>query len=78
MGGTDAWGNRTQKYHQLAEIETTNNTTQYLELTGLSTNYAMLEFTFTGWFGWILYCATVGIFCFQYWPFQNILANCKW
>lgn len=49
MGGTDAWGNRTQKYHQLAEIETTNNTTQYLELTGLSTNYAMLEFVFTGW-----------------------------
>ena len=49
MGGVDAWGNRTQKYHQLGEVETTNNTTQYLELTGLNTSYAMLEFTFTGW-----------------------------
>ena len=49
MGGVDAWGNTTQKYHQLGEVETTNNTTQYLELTGLNTSYAMLEFVFTGW-----------------------------
>lgn len=49
MGGVDAWGNTTQKYHLLGEVETTNNTTQYLELTGLNTSYAILEFVFTGW-----------------------------
>ena len=46
---TDRWGNITNKFHMLGTVETTNSTTQYLELTGLSTNYAMLEFVFTGY-----------------------------
>ncbi len=49
MGGVDAWGTRTQHFHLLGTVECTNNTTQYLELTGLSTSYAAMEFVFTGW-----------------------------
>ncbi len=49
MGGVDAYGNTEQKFHLLGTVETTNNTTQYLELTGLDTSYAMIEFVFTGW-----------------------------
>lgn len=49
MGGVDAYGNTEQKFHLLGTVETTNSTTQYLELTGLDTSYAMIEFVFTGW-----------------------------
>ena len=49
MGGVDAWGSTTQKFHLLGTVECTNNTTQYLELTSLSTSYAAMEFVFTGW-----------------------------
>ncbi len=49
MGGVDAWGTRTQKFHLLGTVECTNSTTQSLELTGLNTNHAMIEFVFTGW-----------------------------
>jgi len=49
MGGIDTYGNTEQKFHLLGTVECTNNTTQYLELSGLDTSYAMIEFVFTGW-----------------------------
>ena len=42
----------TQSFHRLDHVETADSTSQYIELSGLSTNYAQLYFTFTGYLNW--------------------------
>ena len=36
------------KFYQLGSVETNNSTTQFLEITGISTDYAALHFLFNG------------------------------
>ena len=36
------------KFYQLGTAETKNSTTQFLELTGIPTDYAVLRFVFSG------------------------------
>ena len=42
----------TQPFHRLAHVETPDSSSQYMELKGLSTNYAQLYFVFTGYLDW--------------------------